>query len=66
MEKSGEPKYVQNNERAVQHLYPLELSVDKKEPIPATLNLKSETFKPKRHPALAIKLRVQVIAEDEQ
>ena len=53
-------------ERAVQHLYPLELSVDKKEPLPAILNPKAETFRPKRDAAVAAKLRVQEIAEDEQ
>jgi hypothetical protein len=52
--------------RAVQHLYPLELSVDKKEPVPAILNPKAETFRPKRDAAVAAKLRVQEIAEDEQ
>ena len=52
--------------RAVQHLYPLELSVDKKEPVPAILNPKADTFRAKRDAAVAAKLRVQEIVEDEQ
>ena len=53
-------------ERAVQHLYPLELSCDKKEPVPATLDPKAETFRPKRDAAVAAQLRVHEIAKDEQ
>jgi hypothetical protein len=53
-------------ERAVQHLYPLELSCDKKEPVPVTLDPKAETFRPKRDAAVAAQLRVQEIAKDEQ
>jgi hypothetical protein len=43
-------------ERVMQHLYPLELSVDKKEPVTAILNLKAETFRPKRDAAVAARL----------
>lgn len=57
-------------ERAVQQLYPLELSCDKKQPVPAILNPElnpeATTFRPGRDAAVAAGLRVQEIAEDEQ
>ena len=55
-------------ERAVQQLYPLELSCDKEEPVPATLSPEAETFRvrPKRDAAVAAELRVEEIVEEEE
>lgn len=53
-------------ERAVQQLYPLELSCDKKPQAPAILNPEATTFRPRRDAAVAARLRVQGVAEDEQ
>ena len=51
-------------QRAVQHLYPLELSCDKKYQVPEPLNPNADTFRPKRDAAVAAKLRVEEIAND--
>ena len=53
-------------ERAVQHLYPLELSCDKTVPVP--LDPTAPTFRPRRDAAAAANLRLQDVAhfEDEQ
>ena len=56
-------------ERAVQQLYPLELSCDmlKDSAAPSSmLNPKAKTFRPRRDAAVAAGLRVQDIAEQEQ
>ena len=53
-------------ERAVQHLFPLELSCDrKKKPEPTELDPKAEIFRPKRRAALDASQLVQEILEDE-
>ena len=53
-------------ERAVQHLYPLELSCDKT--VPAPLDPSAPIFRPRRDAAAAANLRLQDVAhfEDEQ
>jgi len=54
-------------ERAVQQLYPLELSCDKVREAPRPpLNPDTSVFRPKRDAAVAARLRVQDIAEREQ
>ena len=56
-------------ERPVQHLYPLELSCDKKVPAnPVPLNPSAPTFRSRRDAAAAASLRIQDVAhfEDEQ
>ena len=53
-------------ERAVQHIYPLELSCDKRLPGPPRLNLDAAAFRPRRDAAVVARLRVQGIAEDVQ
>ena len=54
-------------ERAVNHLYPLELSCDVR---PSTnsdqLNPKAPAFRPTRDAAVAARLRVQELASDEE
>ena len=40
-----------NNERPLQHLYPLELSCDLKEQTPVKLNADAEDFRPRRRTA---------------
>ena len=54
------------SERAVQHLYPLELSCDKT--VPAPLDPSAPIFRPRRDDAAAANLRLQDVAhfEDEQ
>lgn len=52
-------------ERAVQHLYPLELSCDRQRPHLAELNPQAQPFQPRRDAAVAARLRVQNIARDE-
>lgn len=52
-------------ERAVQHLYPLELSCDRPRPHPAEFNPQVQPFRPRRDAAVAARLRVQNIARDE-
>ena len=52
---------VHTEKSQIERLYPLELWVDKKEPVPAIL---SEAFRAKRDAAVAAKLRVQDIADD--
>ena len=49
-------------ERAVQHLYPLELSRDRQRSHRADLNPQAQPFRPRRDVALAARLRVQNIA----
>ena len=54
-------------ERPIQHLYPLELSCDRKPPTEeAKLNPDAEAFKPKRDAAIAAELRIRGDAEDDQ
>ena len=55
-------------ERAVQQLYPLELSCDKKEPVTLILNPEAEIFRvrPKRDAAVAAELRVEEIVEEQE
>ena len=54
-------------ERAIQHLYPLELSCDRTiATTPAPLNPDVPTFRPKRDAAAAANLRLQDMACDEQ
>ena len=54
-------------ERAVQQLYPLELSCDKFREAPRPpLNPDASVFRPKRDAAVAARLRIQDIAEREQ
>ena len=54
-------------ERALQQLYPLELSCDKFREAPRPpLNPDASVFRPKRDAAVAARLRVQDIAEREQ
>ena len=64
-----------NMERAVQHLYPLELSCDsdvkprevsKDVPVSATLAPDASVFKPRRDAAVAAEMRVQEFLDDEQ
>ena len=50
-------------ERAVQHLYPLELSCDREEPPP--LNPNVPEFRPRRDAAVAARVRVQDVLHDE-
>ena len=52
-------------ERAVQHLYPLELSCDRPRPHLVELNPQAPPFRPRRDAAVAARLRVQIIAQDE-
>ncbi|XP_068749105.1 uncharacterized protein [Montipora capricornis] len=52
-------------ERAVQHLYPLELSCDRQGPHLAELNPQAQPFQPRRDAAVAARLPVQNIARDE-
>ena len=53
--------------RAVQQLYPLELSCDKsREVLRPPLNPEAAAFRPKRDAAVAARLRVQNIAEGDQ
>ena len=50
-------------ERAVQHLYPLELSCDRSTPAaPRPLNPEAETYRPRRDAAIAAEQRIQDIA----
>ena len=53
-------------ERSVPQLYPLELSCDKEEPVPATLNPEVVTFevRPKRGAAVSGELRVEEEEEE--
>ena len=55
-----------NLERAIQHLYPLELSCDREQTAP--LNPTALAFKPRhqRDAAAAAKLRIQQVAGEEQ
>ena len=52
-------------ERAVQHLYPIELSCDRPRPHLAELNPQARPFRPRRDAAVAAGLRVQKIVRDE-
>ena len=69
MVTSGELKYAQTNHNSSE---PCNISTHsnslatKKEPVPAILNPKAETFRPKRDAAVAAQLRVYEIAKDEQ
>ena len=53
-------------ERAVQHLYPLELSCDRQLPVaaPVVMDPEAEPFRPRRDAAIAARLRVQEIAHE--
>lgn len=54
-------------QRAVQQLYPLELSCDITAPvIKDVLNAKAPVFKPQRDAAVAAKIRIQEMAKNEQ
>lgn len=53
-------------ERAVQHLYPLELSVDRAPNASSSLDPEVPPFRPKRAAAAAANLRIQEIAHSEQ
>ena len=53
-------------ERPVQHLYPLELSCDKRPATPETLNPEAPPFRPKRDAAVAGDLRNKDILRNEQ
>ena len=53
-------------ERAVQHLYPLELSCDRQLPAPVRMNPEVAPFRPRRDAAVAARLRLEGIARDEE
>ena len=53
-------------ERAVQHLYPLELTCDLEQRAPVPLNAAAKEFRPKRAAAAAANLRIQQIAAEEE
>ena len=55
-------------ERPIQHLYPLELSCDKENVQRETtaLNLTAPVFRPTRDAAVAARLRMQEVAEEEE
>ena len=53
-------------ERAVQHLYPLELSCDRQLPAPVRMNPEVAPFPPRRNAAVAARLRLQEIAQDDE
>lgn len=53
-------------ERAIQHLYPLEISCDEAAPAPAQLNPEAAAFRPRRDAAAAAALRIRGMAEDVQ
>ena len=55
-----------NMERAVQHLYPLELTCNSVNDTPtAPLNPRAPMFRPRRDAAIAAKCRIQDLAQDE-
>ena len=54
-------------ERAIQHLYPLELSCDRQQlPAPVQMNPAAAPFRPRRDAAIAARLRVQDITQEEE
>ena len=55
-------------ERAVQHLFPLELTCDRQLPAgaPVEMNPEAAPFRPRRDAAVAARLHVQEITSDEQ
>lgn len=53
-------------ERAVQHLYPLELSCDRQLPAPVRMNPEVAPFRPSRDAAVAARLRLQEISREEE
>ena len=53
-------------ERAVQQLYPLELSYDRTIQTPPALNADAPAFRPMRNAAIAARQRIRQIVEDEQ
>ena len=54
-------------ERAIQHLYPLELSGDRQQlPAPVQMNPAAAPFRPRRDAAVAARLRVQDITQEEE
>ena len=53
-------------ERAVQHLYPLELSCDRQLPAPVRMNPEVAPFRPRRDATVAARLRLEGIARDEE
>ena len=59
--RSGKSRF----ERAVQHLYPLELSCDRLRPHLAELNPQAQPFRPRRVATVAARRRVQNNARDE-
>ena len=59
--RSGKPRI----ERAVQYLYPIELSCDRPRPQLAELNPQAQPFRPRREAAVAARVRVQNIARNE-
>jgi hypothetical protein len=52
-------------ERAVQHLYPLELSCDVEPPAKAVMNPEAPTFRPKRAAAVAARQRIRKVTEND-
>ena len=54
-------------ERAVQQLYPLELSCDVEQPIPpVVMNPQAPVFRPRRDAAVAARERVKELIQDEE
>ena len=53
-------------ERAVQQLYPLELSYDRTIQTPPALNADAPAFRPMRNAAIAARQRIRQIVEDER
>ena len=51
-------------ERPFQHLYPLELSYDRRLPTPVRMNPKVAPFRPRRDAAVTARLRLQEITQD--
>ena len=52
-------------ERAVNHLYPLELSCDRTESVPVQLDPKAPSFRPRRDAAVAARERIKEVARVE-
>ena len=53
-------------ERAVQQLYPLELSCDVEPPTKALMNPEAPTFRPKRAAAVAARERIREVTENDR
>ena len=53
-------------ERAIQQLYPLELSCDRQRPAPqAGMNPEAAPFRPRRNAAVAARLRLEEVTQEE-